>query len=222
MNETYDVFFSSLLSSSIIGTRVYSPPEWINHRKYHGLPATVWSLGILLYDMVCGDIPFEHDEQIACAVLSFPPHVSRPCQELIRSLLEYCPVDRPSLEQILVHPWIVQHTEVEVVTIDSEACCVVSSSVDEVMDTASPSSTSTSCSSSSSSSSSNPAGVPVPVPSPRRASFTLGGSLPYSSASTASSNRNSMTEEVDLLDCEFAMEAVIYHEEQRDLPPLLC
>lgn len=218
MNEKNETLHVVSCPCCIVGTRVYSPPEWINHRKYHGLPATVWSLGILLYDIVCGDIPFEHDEQIACAVLSFPPHVSRPCQELIRALLEYCPVDRPSLEQILVHPWMMQHTEVEVVTLDSDACRV-SSSVDEAMDTASSSSSTTS------SSSSSPAvcgGVPVPVPSPRRASFTLGGSLPYSSASTASSNRNSMTEEVDLLDCEFAMEAVIYHEEQRDLPPLLC
>ena len=60
-----------------VGTRSYCPPEWYKNQRYLARPATVWSLGILLYDMVCGDVPFENEEQIKENDVSFSIAISQ-------------------------------------------------------------------------------------------------------------------------------------------------
>ncbi|XP_056371985.1 serine/threonine-protein kinase pim-1-like [Oenanthe melanoleuca] len=88
------------------GTREYYPPEWILFGCYHGQPATIWSLGILLYHLVCGHLPFTTREDIVRGQLFFPPRVSQECQHLIRWCLSMDPADRPCLEDVLEHSWL--------------------------------------------------------------------------------------------------------------------
>ena len=87
--------------NDIYGTRMYAPPEWIKTSKYHGEPATVWSLGILLYNMVCGNIPFKTDDAICNEEVTFRIKLSPQCKNMIRSCLAYVPNNRPSLKNLL-------------------------------------------------------------------------------------------------------------------------
>jgi len=70
------------------GTRVYSPPEWVRDGEYRADGLTTWSLGVLLYDMLCGDIPFTTDSQIIrCQLPPWSPHISQGAMDLVRRCL---------------------------------------------------------------------------------------------------------------------------------------
>ena len=90
-----------------MGTRVCSPPEWINCRVYTAEGLTVWSLGILLYNMLCGDIPFESDQEISAGRLVWMKQLklSSQVKDLILGCLTVDPSKRMTLCEVQNHPW---------------------------------------------------------------------------------------------------------------------
>ncbi|XP_058670955.1 serine/threonine-protein kinase pim-1-like [Ammospiza caudacuta] len=88
------------------GTLSYSPPEWNDFGWYHGEPATIWSLGILLHQMVCGEHPFRRGQNLSWGQLPLPQRLSQECKDLIRWCLSVNSLDRPTLEDLFCDPWM--------------------------------------------------------------------------------------------------------------------
>ncbi|VDO30415.1 unnamed protein product [Brugia timori] len=110
---------AALISEACIkefqGTRSYCPPEWFKRLAYKPLEATVWSLGIVLYVMVSGCLPFQNEIQICLGRFTIPKHISKDCENLLRQCLAVTPSRRPELLEIFKHRWlnqpIVVHSE---------------------------------------------------------------------------------------------------------------
>ncbi|RMC10847.1 hypothetical protein DUI87_12559 [Hirundo rustica rustica] len=69
-------FLQEQAFTTFAGTHLYCPPEWICLGCYDGHAATIWSLGVLLYVMVCGEMPFQSDRDIVSGQLVFRLKVS--------------------------------------------------------------------------------------------------------------------------------------------------
>ncbi|XP_026104466.1 serine/threonine-protein kinase pim-2-like [Carassius auratus] len=86
---------------SYSGTATYVPPEFHIKGKYHGKPATVWSLGVLLFKIVAGYYPSFLDLHMLKLHLWSKTGLSNECCRLLRALLQIKPKNRIQLEEIL-------------------------------------------------------------------------------------------------------------------------
>ncbi|OAD55257.1 SNF-related serine/threonine-protein kinase [Eufriesea mexicana] len=94
------------------GSLAYSAPEILLGDSYDAPAVDVWSLGVILYMLVCGQAPFQeaNDSETLTMIMdckySIPPHVSEECKRLIARMLVKEPEDRASLEEIAADPWL--------------------------------------------------------------------------------------------------------------------
>ncbi|NXO70189.1 PIM3 kinase, partial [Phainopepla nitens] len=80
---------------------------WTHFGWYYGKPATIWSLGILLHQMVCREHPFRRGHNISWDhQLLLPQQLSPECQNLFRWCLSMYSLERPSFEDLFWDLWM--------------------------------------------------------------------------------------------------------------------
>ncbi|XP_014250001.1 serine/threonine-protein kinase MARK2-like isoform X7 [Cimex lectularius] len=94
------------------GSPPYAAPELFQGKKYDGPEVDVWSLGVILYTLVSGSLPFDGStlrelrERVLRGKYRIPFYMSTDCENLLRKFLVLNPAKRASLETIMKDKWM--------------------------------------------------------------------------------------------------------------------
>ena len=102
-------FYKNNLLSTPCGSPCYAAPEMVSGKKYNGFKTDIWAIGIILYAMSCGYLPFEDSDneilfqKILECDLEFPNFLSFECIDIIKKILNVNPYDRFYINDIKEH-----------------------------------------------------------------------------------------------------------------------
>ncbi|XP_069990834.1 MAP/microtubule affinity-regulating kinase 3 isoform X25 [Penaeus vannamei] len=94
------------------GSPPYAAPELFQGKKYDGPEVDVWSLGVILYTLVSGSLPFDGSnlkelrERVLRGKYRIPFYMSTDCENLLKKFLVLNPARRASLETIMKDRWM--------------------------------------------------------------------------------------------------------------------
>ncbi|XP_064544254.1 uncharacterized protein Sik3 isoform X2 [Drosophila montana] len=94
------------------GSPPYAAPEVFQGLEYDGPKSDIWSLGVVLYALVCGALPFdgktilELKSRVVQGKFRIPFFMSQDCEHLIRNMLVVEPDRRYTIKQIIKHRWL--------------------------------------------------------------------------------------------------------------------
>jgi MAP/microtubule affinity-regulating kinase len=94
------------------GSPPYAAPELFQGKKYDGPEVDVWSLGVILYTLVSGSLPFDGQnlkelrERVLRGKYRIPFYMSTDCENLLKKFLVLNPTKRATLENIMKDKWM--------------------------------------------------------------------------------------------------------------------
>lgn len=97
------------------GTYSFGSPELLLGHRYDGPKNDMWIIGVVLYCMVVGKLPFdsvviqELQRQVVAGVYPAPCGVSKELEDLLSQLLRVNPNYRPTARKVMKHPWFKEH-----------------------------------------------------------------------------------------------------------------
>ncbi|KAH0828692.1 Pkinase-domain-containing protein [Lanmaoa asiatica] len=98
------------------GTTGYAAPEVLQGRRYLGPEVDIWSVGVILYCLLTGTLPFDDDdeavmkEKVIKGKFEDPEWLSRDARDLLRDILQTDPSKRLTIPQILASRWFTSRT----------------------------------------------------------------------------------------------------------------
>eukprot|EP00330_Aristerostoma_sp_ATCC50986_P005427 CAMPEP_0114576248 /NCGR_PEP_ID=MMETSP0125-20121206/1035_1 /TAXON_ID=485358 ORGANISM="Aristerostoma sp., Strain ATCC 50986" /NCGR_SAMPLE_ID=MMETSP0125 /ASSEMBLY_ACC=CAM_ASM_000245 /LENGTH=414 /DNA_ID=CAMNT_0001764623 /DNA_START=2111 /DNA_END=3355 /DNA_ORIENTATION=- len=101
------------------GTPAYIAPEIIKEEGYEGCYADIWSMGVLLFAITTGTVPFkasnldELHEAIIKGQFTCPGFLSDDLKDLIHKMIKLNPYERISIDDIPDHSWLRSRVETE-------------------------------------------------------------------------------------------------------------
>ena len=107
-------FEKNKLLKTVCGSPTYAAPEMLSGKMYDGTKIDIWSLGVSLYAMVCGELPFDDEDnnlknlvyKIIYGKYTLPDNLSPLCKDLIKRIFETNPDKRITIEEIKNHKWV--------------------------------------------------------------------------------------------------------------------
>lgn len=100
------------------GTYSFGAPElFLRGRLYDGPKIDIWTLGVVLYFMVVGKVPFDAVDtrklrrQVLAGKYTIPSNLSEELQDLLSRLMTVNPKFRPTVTEVMTHPWLREDLE---------------------------------------------------------------------------------------------------------------